>query len=76
MWVRSLGREDPLKEGMTTHSSVLAWRIPWTLGEARPGQSSLSARALRYRLPFPAWRISVDRGAWWATVHVKLLQFS
>ena len=28
-WVQSLGREDPLEEGMTTHSSVLAWRIPW-----------------------------------------------
>ena len=29
-WVRSLGWEDPLEEGMTTHSSILAWRIPWT----------------------------------------------
>ena len=38
-WVRSLGQEDPLEEGMATHSSVLAWRIP------------------------------VDRGAWWAAVH-------
>ena len=28
--VQSLGLEDPLGEGMTTHSSVLAWRIPWT----------------------------------------------
>ena len=28
--VRSLGGEDPLKEGMATHSSILAWRIPWT----------------------------------------------
>ena len=28
--VQSLGGEDPLEEGMTTHSSVLAWRIPWT----------------------------------------------
>ena len=28
-WVQSLGQEDPLEEGMTTHSSVLAWRIPW-----------------------------------------------
>jgi len=28
--VRSLGREDPLEEGMATHSSILAWRIPWT----------------------------------------------
>ena len=38
-WVRALGWEDPLDEGMVTHSSVLAWRIP------------------------------MDRGAWWATVH-------
>ena len=29
-WVRSLGWEDPLEEGMATHSSILAWRIPWT----------------------------------------------
>ena len=29
-WVQSLGREDPLEEGMATHSSVLAWRISWT----------------------------------------------
>ena len=29
-WVRSLGWEDPLEEGMATHSSVLAWRVPWT----------------------------------------------
>ena len=29
-WVRSLGREDPLEEGMATQSSILAWRIPWT----------------------------------------------
>ena len=30
MQVQSLGREDPLEEGMATHSSILAWRIPWT----------------------------------------------
>ena len=29
-WVRSLCGKDPLKEGMATHSSILAWRIPWT----------------------------------------------
>ena len=29
-WVPSLGWEDPLEEGVATHSSVLAWRIPWT----------------------------------------------
>ena len=28
--VRSLGQEDPLEEGMAVHSSILAWRIPWT----------------------------------------------
>ena len=30
MWVRSLGQEDALEEGMAAHSSILAWRIPWT----------------------------------------------
>ena len=38
-WVPSLGWEGPLEEGMATHSSILAWRIP------------------------------MDRGVWWATVH-------
>ena len=38
-WVQSLGWEDSLEEVMTTHSSILAWRIP------------------------------MDRGAWWAAVH-------
>ena len=38
-WVRSMGWEDSLEEGMATHSSILAWRIP------------------------------MDRGAWWATVY-------
>ena len=37
-WVQSLGREDPLEEGMATHFSILAWKI------------------------------TLDRGAWWATV--------
>ena len=30
MWVRSLGPKDPLEEDMATHSSILAWEIPWT----------------------------------------------
>ena len=43
-WVRSLGLEDALEEGMATHSSILAWRIPWT---EEPGrlQSMGSQRA-------------------------------
>ena len=30
MWVRSLDQEDPLEEGVATHSSMFAWKIPWT----------------------------------------------
>ena len=30
-WVQSLGWEDPLEKGMATHSSILAWRISWTI---------------------------------------------
>ena len=41
IWVQSLGWEDPLEEGMATHSSILAWRI------------------------------SMDRGAWGATIHAR-----
>ena len=29
-WVQSLGQEESLKKGMVTHSSILAWRLPWT----------------------------------------------
>ena len=34
-WVRSLGWEDPLEDGMATHSSILAWRIPMDRGDGR-----------------------------------------
>ena len=34
-WVQSLSREDPLEEEMATHSSILAWKIPWT---EKPGE--------------------------------------
>ena len=34
-WVRSLGLEDPLEKEMATHSSTLAWKIPWT---EKPGR--------------------------------------
>ena len=34
-WVPSMGPEDPLEKGMASHSSVLAWRIPWT---EKPGE--------------------------------------
>jgi len=35
IWVRSLGWKDPLEKEMATHSSILAWRIPWT---EKPGR--------------------------------------
>jgi len=40
-WVLSLGREDPLEKEMATHSSILAWRIPWKeeLGELQSMRS-------------------------------------
>ena len=42
-WVRSLGWEDPLEKGMATHSSILAWRIPWTVQSMVPkSQTQLS----------------------------------
>ena len=46
-WVQFLGWEDPLEEGMATHSSILAWRIPWT---EEPGglQSRASQKAGHY----------------------------
>ena len=34
-WVRSLGQEDPLEKEMATHSSTLAWKIPWTEKRSR-----------------------------------------
>ena len=33
--VQSLGQEDPLEKGMATHSSILAWKIPWTVEPGR-----------------------------------------
>ena len=35
-WVQFLGWEDPLEKGLETHSSILAWRIPWTEEPERP----------------------------------------
>ena len=43
---RSLGQEDPLEEGMATHSSILAWIIPWT--EEPGGLQSMGSQRVRY----------------------------
>ena len=44
--VRSLGREDPLEKEMATHSSILAWRIPWT--EDAGGLQSTELQRVRH----------------------------
>ena len=52
-WVRSLGWEDPLEKEMATHSSILAWRIPWTeelgglqsMGSRRVGHNRVTSQA-------------------------------
>ena len=44
--VQSLGQEDPLEEGMATHASVLAWRIPWT--EEPGGLQSIGSQRVKH----------------------------
>ena len=46
IWVRSLGQKDPLEKGMPTHSSILAWRIPWT--EEPGGLQSMGSQRVRH----------------------------
>ena len=46
MWVQSPGQEDPLEEGMATHSSILAWRIPWT--EELGGLQSIGSQRVKH----------------------------
>ena len=45
-WVQSLGWEDPLEKEMATHSSILAWRIPWTEEPTR--LQSIGTQRVRY----------------------------
>ena len=47
-WVRSLGWEDPLEKEMATHSSILAWRIPWT--EEPGGLQSMGSQRVGHDL--------------------------
>ena len=45
-WIRILGQEDTLEKGLATHSSILAWRIPWT--EEPDGLQSMGLQRVRY----------------------------
>ena len=46
-WVQSLGQEDPLEEEMATHSSILAWRIPWM--EEPDGLQPMGSQRVRHK---------------------------
>ena len=48
MWVQSLGQEDPLEEEMATHSSIFAWKIPWT--EELSRLQSMGSQRVRHNL--------------------------
>ena len=45
-WVQFLGQEDPLEKGMATHSSILAWEIPWR--EEPGGPQSMGSQRVRH----------------------------
>ena len=64
--VQSLGQEDPLEKGMSTHSSILAWRIPWT-EESGGLQSMESQLDTTERLTFSLSNIIVWRRKWQPT---------
>ena len=60
--VRSLGREDALEEGMATHSSVLAWEIPWT--EKPGGLQSMGSHRVRHDLEIKQHTIHLQLECW------------
>ena len=83
-WVQSLGWEDPLEEGMTTHSSFLAWRMPWTEGPGgllskglqRVGNDWVTFTSLHPFLEFFHWNIVLPAGAWhftWNSAYCSVL---
>ena len=79
-WIQSLGWEDPLEEGMTTHSSILAWEIRWTetgpLFEGNPVAEGTTRRvtATPVHRPLGAGALGRPRGMEWGgrRVHTSL----
>ena len=74
IWVQSLGWEDPLKKGMTTHSNILAWRITWTrsLAGFSPWGCKESDTTERLTLHFRAKEESWERDLMNAHTHRTL----
>ena len=55
-WIRSLGREDSLEKEMATHSSTIAWKIPWT---EEPGRGCKESDTEQLHFTFPIWNRSI-----------------
>ena len=69
-WFRSLGWEDPLEKGMATHSSILAWRIPWTeepgkLQSMGSQESDTIEQLSPRRWSFPAFGLKTEKFSSW-----------
>ena len=64
--VRSLGQEDPLEEGVATHSCILAWRIPWT--EEPEGLQSMGSQRVGHN-----WVTNTFRAGAWVTAGTILV---
>ena len=58
MWVLSLSQEDPLEEEMATHSSILAWEIPWT--EEPGGLQSTGCKRVKYDLALFSYQLAFN----------------
>ena len=69
--IRSLGQEDPLEEEMAAHSSVLAWRIPWT--EEPGGLQSVGSQESRTRLKRLSTRRRTEPGGCSWGLHARIL---
>jgi len=64
-WVQSLGWEDPLEKGKSTHSSILAWRIPWTIQSL--GSQRVRHDWVTFTFFFPWKAYSSVHTQWWKT---------
>ena len=60
IWVRSINWEDPLKQEMATHSSILAWKIPWT--EEPGGQQGLKELDVQLSTGHSAYQEALPKG--------------
>ena len=59
-WVQTQGWENPLEKGMATHSSILAWRIPWTEERGRPQSMRVTKSWTQLKRPSMHTRMAVS----------------